>query len=51
MVSLQYSDDIDERFTKALEIAIPDLTIKEQLVLRLNGKRTHPPSLLAYTCN
>ncbi|WWD02476.1 hypothetical protein V865_000516 [Kwoniella europaea PYCC6329] len=36
LVSLHYSDDLDERFSKALEVAIPDLTIKEQLVIRLN---------------
>nr|XP_018261336.1 uncharacterized protein I303_05773 [Kwoniella dejecticola CBS 10117]OBR83494.1 hypothetical protein I303_05773 [Kwoniella dejecticola CBS 10117] len=36
IICLQYSDDLDERFSKALEIAVPDLIIKDQYVIHLN---------------
>ncbi|WRT68245.1 uncharacterized protein IL334_005221 [Kwoniella shivajii] len=35
LVSLQLSDDLDERFMKALEILLPELTIKEQVIINL----------------
>ncbi|WWC90845.1 uncharacterized protein L201_005782 [Kwoniella dendrophila CBS 6074] len=41
LVSLAYSDDLDERFSKSLEIAIPEITVKEQLVIRLNDVITN----------
>ncbi|WWC71700.1 uncharacterized protein I206_105658 [Kwoniella pini CBS 10737] len=36
IVSLRYSDDLDERFSKALQNAIPELVVKDQFIVRMN---------------